>query len=79
MGSWSWERRAIWVTIDGVRYAASMNCMPHGEGAIKENGFPGHHCIHFLNSRTHGGDNLDPDHQACVALAAHTTTLPAAD
>lgn len=79
VGSWSWERRAIWVTIDGVRYAASMNCMPHGEGAIKENGFPGHHCIHFLNSRTHGGDNLDPDHQACVALAARTTTLPAAD
>lgn len=71
-GAWSWQRRAIWVSIDGVRYAASMNCMPHGDGAIQDNNFPGHHCIHFLNSRTHGGDNLDEEHQACVAIAAQT-------
>ncbi|MCQ2437682.1 MAG: peptidoglycan-binding protein, partial [Clostridia bacterium] len=29
VGSWSWTRRAIFVTINGVNYAASMNCMPH--------------------------------------------------
>ena len=28
-GKWSWDRRAIFVTIDGVNYAASMNGMPH--------------------------------------------------
>ena len=27
-GKWSWDRRAIFVTIDGVNYAASMNGMP---------------------------------------------------
>ena len=67
-GKWSWVRRPIWVSIDGVRYAASMNGMPHG-GNARDNGFPGHHCIHFTNSRTHGTNNLDPDHQAAIREA----------
>ena len=68
-GSWSWNRRAIWVTIDGVSYAASMNGMPHGSGSIKNNNFDGHHCIHFLNSRTHTGNRWDTAHQAAVQKA----------
>lgn len=68
-GSWSWNRRAIWVTIDGVTYAASMNGMPHGTGSIKDNNFDGHHCIHFLNSRTHTGNRWDTAHQAAVQKA----------
>lgn len=68
----TWHRRAIWVSINGVKYAASMNCMNHGECNIKNNNFDGHHCIHFTNSRTHSSDKLDDDHQACIkrALAA---------
>ncbi|MEG1844344.1 MAG: peptidoglycan-binding protein [Clostridia bacterium] len=76
-GKWNWSRRAIWVTVEGVRYAASMNCMPHGNGAIADNNFPGHHCVHFLNSRTHGGDNLDEAHQMCVNVAANTDYVTA--
>lgn len=68
-GTWSWTRHAIWVTIDGQRYAASMNGMPHGTGSIKDNNFDGHHCIHFLNSRTHTGNRLDAAHQAAVQKA----------
>lgn len=70
-GQWSWDRRPVWVSIGGVRYAASMNGMPHGGDSI-DNGFPGHHCIHFINSRTHGTDRVDPAHQAAIqeALAA---------
>ena len=68
-GSWSWNRRAIWVTIDGVSYAASMNGMPHGTGSITDNNFDGHHCIHFLNSRTHTGNRWDTAHQAAVQKA----------
>ena len=68
-GSWSWNRRAIWVTIDGVTYAASMNGMPHGTGSIKDNNFDGHHCIHFLNSRTHTGNRWDTAHQNAVQKA----------
>ena len=65
----TWARRAIWVTVDGKRYAASMNCMPHSPDPSKTDNFPGHFCIHLLNSRTHGGNNCDPDHQACIQYA----------
>ncbi|MBE5809140.1 MAG: hypothetical protein E7317_12490, partial [Clostridiales bacterium] len=68
-GSWSWTRRAVFVTINGINYAASMNCMPHGDGAISGNGFDGHHCIHFTNSRTAGTGKIDPLHQQAIAKA----------
>lgn len=72
VGKWSWDRRAIFVTIDGVNYAASMNCMPHGGGSIKNNNFDGHHCIHFTNSRGHSSNKVCSLHQAAIqkALAA---------
>lgn len=69
-GSWSWQRRAIFVTINGVNYAASMNCMPHGSDSIADNDFDGHHCIHFTNSRTHGTNSVCPLHQAAIKKAA---------
>lgn len=71
-GTWSWSRRAIFVTINGVNYAASMNGMPHGGGSITNNNFNGHHCIHFTNSRTHGSNKVCSLHQAAIkkALAA---------
>ena len=72
-GSWSWNRRAIFVTINGVNYAASMNCMPHGSGSITDNNFNGHHCIHFTNSRTHGSNKVCSLHQAAIKKAAAAT------
>jgi len=67
---WKWDRRAIWVTVDGKTYAASMNGMPHGEtDVITGNNFDGCFCIHFLNSKTHAGDRVDSAHQACVKEA----------
>lgn len=68
-GNWSWNRRAIWVSIGGKRYAASMNGMPHGDGEIQGNDFNGHFCIHFTNSRTHGTNQICPDHQAMIQQA----------
>lgn len=68
-GGWSWTRRAIFVTIDGVNYAASMNCMPHGSGSIANNNFDGHHCIHFTNSRTHSSNKVCSLHQAAIQKA----------
>lgn len=69
-GQWAWTRHAILVSIDGRVLAASQNGMPHGGDSIYDNNFAGHFCIHFLNSRTHGTDNLDPAHQAMVRKAA---------
>ena len=68
-GHWSWKRRAVFVTINGENYAASIHGMPHG-GSNLSNNFPGHHCCHFLNSKTHGSDKIDANHQKMVAKAA---------
>ena len=65
----TWTRRAIWVTVDGKKYAASMNCMPHGDGSITSNNFDGHFCIHFTNSRTHGTNKVCNLHQAAIQKA----------
>lgn len=67
---WSWDRRAVFVTINGVNYAGSINCMPHGNGAIKDNNFDGHHCLHMSNSRTHCSNKVCPKHQAAINKAA---------
>ena len=72
-GTWSWARRPIFVTINGVNYAASMNGMPHGGDSISGNNFDGHHCIHFTNSRTHGTDRVDENHQKAIKKALKAT------
>jgi hypothetical protein len=68
-GSWTWSRRPIWVTIDGVTYAASQHSMPHMVDVVKGNDFPGHFCIHFLHSKVHHSAKECPKHQACVKYA----------
>ncbi|ABZ84255.1 peptidoglycan binding domain 1, putative [Heliomicrobium modesticaldum Ice1] len=69
-GVWSWNRKPVIVTIKGWRIAASINGMPHGYDTIATNQMQGQTCIHFLNSRTHEGNRLDPDHQSAVRKAA---------
>lgn len=69
-GSWSWTRRAVVVIYNGKAYAASMNTMPHGVQTIYSNGYAGHFCMHFLDSRTHGSNKVDPDHKKAVEKAA---------
>ncbi len=74
-GEYSWARRSIVVVVNGRRIAASQNFMPHGLKSL-DNNFPGHFCIHFLGSTTHGSSytsngvpTLDPAHQRCVQEA----------
>lgn len=70
-GEWSWERRAAIIWLDGQPVACSMAGMPHGTSQdIYGNDFDGMFDLHFLNSRTHGTDRVDPDHQAMVRRAA---------
>ena len=75
--NWSWVRRPVWVEINpGVWVAGSINGYPHGNSYIKDTGMPGHTCIHFLNSKTHGTKRVDEGHQACVEYAyAHRDEL----
>jgi peptidoglycan hydrolase-like protein with peptidoglycan-binding domain len=69
-GSWSWARRAVVVNINGSWIAASINGYPHGYETVAGNNMNGQVCIHFLNSRTHCSNLIDPDHQAMVYKAA---------
>ncbi|WP_071394941.1 hypothetical protein [Bacillus tuaregi] len=67
-GKWSWKRRAILVVTKDQMLAASMHGMPHGAGALK-NGFPGHFCVHFLGSTTHGSKHEDLSHKLMILRA----------
>ncbi len=69
-GSWTWVRRPLLVKLKGTWYAASLYGEPHGQQTIYDNNMDGQVCIHFLNSRTHGSNIKDPDHQRCVRQAA---------
>ncbi len=65
-GSWSWDRRAIWVTVDGKTYAASQNSMPHLSNPNPDDNFDGHFCIHFNDSKVHETSAECPRHQSMV-------------
>lgn len=69
VGKWNWGRRAVWVTIGTKVYAGSINCMPHAPDHNKSDNFPGHICLHFKNSKTHGGNRVDPEHQRMIQYA----------
>ncbi len=69
-GAWSWARRPVLVEVSGHRLAASINGMPHGAGSIAGNDFPGHFCIHFLNSEVHKSQRIDPSHLWAILTAA---------
>nr|WP_295969745.1 hypothetical protein [uncultured Bacillus sp.] len=67
-GKWSWRRKAILIIINDQMLAASMHGMPHGAGALK-NGFPGHFCVHFYGSTTHGSGIEDFSHKMMILQA----------
>jgi LysM repeat protein len=61
-GTWTWDRRAVIITIHRQRIAASINVMPHSVQRIYNNGFNGHLCCHVIGSRTHQSQNVDNEH-----------------
>ena len=67
-----YQRRPLWVTVGGRTFAASLYGVPHNypEGdTIPDNDFNGQFCVHFVNSRTHGSNTVDADHQAAIMYA----------
>lgn len=65
-GEWSWDRRAVILVADGKYIAASINGMPHGDQISTTNNFDGQFCLHTTNSRTHGTDSVNSDHQDAI-------------
>jgi len=69
-GSYSWKERAVIVSVDGRRIAASMASMSHDISYINDNNFNGHFDIHFKNSTRHSDGKTSDAHQRQVAIAA---------
>lgn len=67
-----YQRRALWVTLSGRTFAASMYGVPHNypQGdTISNNDYYGQFCVHFYNSRTHSSGRVDSDHMAAIRYA----------
>lgn len=69
VGTWSWDRRPVWVVIGNRVIAASCHSMPHMDNPTKSNNYDGHFCLHLLNSMVHENSKKCPRHQACVQSA----------
>lgn len=65
----SWQRHPVLVKLNDYTYApASLASYPHG---FEENNkiMNGHLCLHFKNSKAHGTNRIDDEHQKCVSIA----------
>ncbi|MCE5343410.1 MAG: peptidoglycan-binding protein [Eubacteriales bacterium] len=74
--SGAWDRRPALLNYNGHVYAVSIYGWPHGYngtssvcGYADSNNYYGMMCIHFLNSKTHGTEIVDTQHQANVLAA----------
>ena len=60
----SWNINTVYINLpDGRWTLAAMHNRPHLTGAVSENGFGGHLCIHFLRDTDEVNRN-DPDYGA---------------
>ena len=53
----------------GVRTHVTINTMPHGDQTITNNGYDGQFCLHMLDSKTHGSDSVNSEHQKAIRMA----------
>ena len=68
-GTFSWTCHAVILQAGGKYVACSINTLPHGSQTIKDNNYNGQFCLHMVNSRTHGSNKVNPNHQACINKA----------
>lgn len=67
--TWSWKSYAMILIANGKYVACGVNAMPHGDQTIKDNDFDGQFCLHMVNSRTHGSDSVNKEHQKSIDRA----------
>lgn len=65
-GKFSWDSRSVILIANGKCVAAAINTMPHGDQTIYDNGYDGQFCLHLYNSRTHGSDSVNSEHQKAI-------------
>ena len=68
-GEFSWDSHAVILIANGVYAACAINTEPHGEQTILDNDYDGQFCLHMINSKTHGSDSINSEHQKAIQLA----------
>ena len=61
-GTNTWNQKAVYVQLPDGRWSlAATHDMPHDSGTVKDNGFNGHLCVHFLRDMDEARQN-DPNY-----------------
>lgn len=68
-GKASWDSRPVILIAGGKYVACAINGVPHGDQTILDNGFEGQICLHMVNSKTHGSDKVNEEHQKAIVAA----------
>lgn len=68
-GEYTWQSRPVILIVDDLYIACAIYPVPHGDETIEDNDFDGQFCLHMLNSRTHGTDTVNPQHQQAIEFA----------
>lgn len=63
-------KRPVVVMLGETAVAASIQCYPHGNDSVADNGMDGHFCLFFEGSLSHVGSLPDVEHNANVFAAA---------
>lgn len=67
--TWQWTRKPVLLKLNETTYVpASLSIYPHGFFELEHN-FLGHFCLHFKNSKTHGTNRIDEEHQKTIKEA----------
>lgn len=65
----SYKRRPMMITTSAGQFLCSIYGQAHGAQDITNNGYEGQFCLHFVNSKTHGTNRVDEDHQNAINTA----------
>lgn len=68
-GTFSWDSHAVILIANGKYVACAINTMPHGDQTILDNNYDGQFCLHMYNSKTHGSDSVNSEHQKAILAA----------
>lgn len=68
-GDFSWDSRPVILIVGNTYVACAINTEPHGDQTIANNGYNGQFCLHMVNSKTHGGNAVNGEHQKAIQTA----------
>ena len=68
-GHFSWDSHAVILKAGGKYVASAINTKPHGDQTIRSNHYDGQFCLHMTDSKTHGSQKENREHQKSIQRA----------